>query len=256
VDLKLRNKVFLISGSSRGIGNGIARVLLEEGAKVVLTGRKEEDLMKAVHESEQEYPRQVLHHCGDLWKGEVLQSLEDKVISHWSEIHGIVANVGGVRGVPDVAIDEDDWNWYLKYNFEIAVKFAQHFIPSLTESKGSIVFIGSIAGLEDVGAPIPYNVGKAAIEVYSKSLSRRLGKSGVRVNTVSPGNVIFEGGNWDLKRRANKEAIDQMIDEKVPLDAFGSPDDIGNIVAFLLSSKAKFITGSSIVADGGQTIGF
>ena len=70
---------------------------------------------------------------------------------------------------------------------------------------------------------------------------------------ISPGNIYFEGGNWDKKKKENPNQVDKILNEKVPLRKFGNPDDIGNIVAFLLSSKANFVTGSNIVADGGQT---
>ena len=86
---------------------------------------------------------------------------------------------------------------FLKNNFSVAYSSIQLLIPLLTKSKGSIVTIGSIAGLEDVGAPLPYASSKAALLAYTKSLSKRLAKNYIRVNMVSPGNIIFPGGNWE-----------------------------------------------------------
>ena len=116
----------------------------------------------------------------------------------------------------------------------------------------SIVTIGSIAGLEDVGAPLPYASSKAALLTYTKSLSRKLAHKKIRVNMVSPGNILFPGGNWDKKKRSNPKIVNQMLLKKVPLQMFGVPEDIGNVVAFLISSKARFITGTNIIIDGDQ----
>ena len=140
-----------------------------------------------------------------------------------------------------------------KNNFSVAYNVIQALVPLLTDSMGSIITIGSIAGLEDVSAPIPYAASKAALMAYTKSLSRKLADKKIRVNMVSPGNILFPGGNWDKKQKSDPYNIRKMLQEKVPLEMFGSPEDIGNVVAFLLSSKASFITGANIVVDGGQT---
>lgn len=254
--LKLENKVFIISGASRGIGYGIAKVLLEEGSKVVLTGRNTNELSAASKNLQNKYPGKILCQCGDISREDTLACLEEKVISEWGGIDGVVANAGAVRNVPEILINESDWAWYHNANFTVAVKFIQKFVDHLIASKGSIVFVTSIAGSEDVGAPLPYAASKSALSTYSKSLSKKLGSFGVRVNAVSPGNILFKGGNWDMKCNANPQEITKMLADKVPLGTFGDPSDIGNMVAFLLSEKAKFITGSSIVVDGGQTITF
>ena len=114
---------------------------------------------------------------------------------------------------------------------------------------------GSIAGIEELGAPIPYSSSKSALLSYAKSLSFRLAKKKIRVNIVSPGNIHFPNGNWDKKLKANPDEIKKMLSEKVPLQKFGKPSDIGDIVAFLLSPRAGFITGANLVVDGGQTVG-
>jgi 3-oxoacyl-[acyl-carrier protein] reductase len=128
------------------------------------------------------------------------------------------------------------------------------FLPGIVEARrGSIVFISSIAGLESLGAPLPYGAAKAALEHYSKDLSRRVGMHGVRVNTVAPGNVLFPGGTWQQKLDADSAKVTSMIAAEVPLSRFGTPREIGAAVAFLASDRAAFITGACLVADGGQT---
>ena len=256
MDLSLENKVILISGSSRGIGKGIAKTLAEEGANVVLTGRAKNELIKTSEELERIFPNQVLSHRGDLQDKKVLKELEHKVISKWGKINGIVANAANLKKIPELNIKEEDWLWFLENNFHVAVRFVNTFTNHLITSKGSIVIISSIAGLEDLSAPMPYSISKAAVNVYSRSLAKRLGEHGVRVNCVAPGNIIFKGGNWDKKLSSEPKTVKKMIKEKVALQTFGDPSDIGNITTFLLSNKAKFITGSTFVVDGGQTISF
>ena len=184
---------------------------------------------------------------------EVLCQVENLAVKTWNGIDGIIANAGAVKPVHDWDISAPDWEWYLNANFKIAYQFATHFIPKLQDSKGAIVFISSIAGLEDIGAPLPYSASKAALTLYAKGLARKLAPDGIRVNTVAPGNIIFEGGNWDNRMQANPEAVQALIKKKVPLQRFGTPEDIGNLVSFLVSERAAFITGSCLIADGGQT---
>ena len=251
MNLGLENKVFVISGSSRGIGKGIAVALLEEGARVVLTGRDAMVLVSVFVELSARFAGKVLFKLGDLNRKEILHLAGKLALKEWGKNDGLVANAGAVR--PTFQEDIPDWRWYFTANFHIARCFVEHFLSDLRKTMGSIVFISSIAAIEDVGAPLPYSASKAALNVYAKGLARKLAPDRIRVNTVAPGNILFAGGNWDKKQKADAEGIQKMLNEKVPLKRFGSPEDIGNIVAFLLSERAGFITGSCFVVDGGQT---
>jgi len=253
MELAHHNKVFVISGSSRGIGKGIAQVLLSEGAKVTITGKTSKDVEETASELSEQYPGMVLGLSGDLTDEIVLSDLRTKVLEKWSRIDGIVANAGSVKPISKESISHDDWNWYFNSNFFVATNFIQQFIDSLKESKGSIVCISSIAGVEDIGAPFPYNAAKAGLNAYAQSLASFLGEFSVRVNVVAPGNILFEGGNWQTKLNSDPSTVWNMIREKVPLRQFGKPEDVGNLVAFLLSKRADFITGVCIAVDGGQT---
>lgn len=253
MNLNLDNKVFIISGSSRGIGKGVARVLLREEARVMLTGRDAGSLAETYEEFQSEFPGRVLQCGGDLNVVEVLNEIEQATLERWSRIDGVIANAGAVKPVSGWDMADSDWDWYFAANFQMGVRFVTHFVRQIKKTRGTIVIISSIAGLEDIGAPLPYSCSKAALTMYGKGLARKLAPDNIRVNTVAPGNIIFPGGNWDKKRKADSEAIQKMIEEKVPLKAFGSPEDIGNMVAFLVSEKARFVTGSCFVVDGGQS---
>lgn len=254
MDLKLRNKKFIVSGSSRGIGRGIVEMLLTEGAYCAVTGRDHISVEKTYTYFNKKFPDKLLCFVGDLNNQKELEILKKFVQQKWISVDGIVANAGAVRPVDNHNLTIDDWSWFFESNFNVAWRFAAMFTPLLTKSHGSIVFISSIAGLEDLGAPMPYAASKAAIIAYSKTLARQLASQGVRVNTIAPGNILFPGGNWDKKLKNDKTKIMQMIKSKVPLQRFGSPEDIAAMVAFLLSEKAGFITGSCFVIDGGQSV--
>ena len=250
--LDLDDRVYLVLGSSRGIGLGIAQALLGEGGRVVLTGRDPATLEATARALLDEHPDRVISCAGDLGQPATLATVEDATHQRWGRLDGIVANIGGVRPVPEWKIDEADWDWFFEANLWASVRAVTHFIPHLISSRGAIVFIGSIAGVEEIGAPLPYASAKAALTMCAKGLARRLAPSGIRVNTIAPGNVLFPGGNWDRRRQADPEGVQRMIEEKVPLGMFGKPEDVGSVAAFLLSPRARFVTGSCVVVDGGQ----
>ena len=127
-----------------------------------------------------------------------------------------------------------------------------NFFDLIDKKDGSIIAISSIAGLETLNAPIEYSVSKKTLSSYCKNLSKKI-TSGLRINVVSPGNILMKGNNWDKKLKTNRKQVLNYIEDNVPLKRFGSPDDIANVVLFLSSKKSKFINGSNIIVDGGQT---
>ena len=114
------------------------------------------------------------------------------------------------------------------------------------------MFVSSIAGLEYIGAPVSYSVSKSALISFSKNLSKKLAPE-IRVNVVVPGNIFFKNGTWDKKIKANPDFVENLLKNNVPLKRFGTPEEVAELVYFINSEKASFITGSCIVIDGGQT---
>jgi 3-oxoacyl-[acyl-carrier protein] reductase len=256
MNLALENKNFLVAGSSRGIGYYIAAQLLNEGACVVITGRDEKIVEQAYQGFEKLYPKKVLRCAGDLGDNGIIKKISELIVNEWGQLNGVVANFGAVKQVPDWDIEMEDWNWYMNANFLAPVNLVRAFIPFLKKTQGSIIITGSIAGVEEIGAPLPYSAAKAAIIMYAKGLSKKLASDNIRVNVIAPGNVIFPGGNWDKKVKIDPQAVSAMLDAKVPLKRFGTPEEIASLAAFLLSDQSSFITGSCIVVDGGQTAKF
>ena len=122
----------------------------------------------------------------------------------------------------------------------------------MKKNSGTIVCISSICGVENLGAPVGYQVAKAALNMYVKSIAKQLALSNIRINAIAPGNLMFEGSTWELKVKENRKNILDIISREVALKRFGKPKDISNFVVFLSSKFSSFATGEIFVIDGGQ----
>lgn len=255
MDLQLEGTVAFVAGSSRGIGLAIAEGFLGEGAMVTITGRDRKTLDAAADKlSGQCGEDRVLAVCGDLRVERDIQAALDRTTETFGGIDAVVANVGTGRSKMGWDIPQRDWREMIDANLMSGVLLAGAGASRLKErGGGSITFISSIAGSEIIPAPMPYAAAKAAQQMAAKYLAHQLGPAGIRVNTVSPGNVLFPGGTWDRKLNEDKEGVERTIAETVPLNRFGAPSEIADAVLFLSSARAAFITGEVLVVDGGQT---
>lgn len=196
----------------------------------------------------------VLAACADMTQAAQIAEVVANTVSRFGRIDAAVANVGSgsVRGGWE--LDCEDWQSSLNGNLVGSMLFASLVLPHLARQPGaSLTFISSIAGCEAIDAPLSYSAAKAALNSSAKALSRLMGPRGVRINTVAPGNVWFRGGRWEQIRSERGEAVERYIQTEVPMQRFGTPEEIANVVVFLASERASFVTGSCVVVDGGQT---
>lgn len=250
MDLGLKDKVVIVTGSSQGIGYGIAKSFLAEGAKVMVTGRDKDNLEKAVESLGK--TDNLAHFCGDMTNSTEIEKAIKETVKHFGGLDVVVANVGkGFGGGLDLTTEE--WQNTLQTNFVGAMLLAAQSLPHLKKTQGNIIFISSIAGVEAMGASVSYSAAKAAVIGGMKSLARELGPSGVRVNAIAPGNIKFAGGIWEKKVNEKPEFYKKYIETEVPLQRFGTPEEIGQTAVFLASPVSAFTTGACFVVDGGQT---
>ena len=255
MELGLTNKRILVTGASRGIGAAIARQFLEEGAYVLIASRGSDKLFENEKNLQEEYGEsRIFADVCDCTSLSSLSVLREKLQEKWERIDIVIANVGDGRSDPDPLPSDEQWKKTWDNNFESALNTARTFLPMLQESKGCLLFVSSIAGIEAIGAPVDYSTAKTAVVALAKNMARKLAKS-VRVNVLAPGNVYFPGGSWDDKIKKNPEHVERIINSTVPMNRFGTPEEMADAAVFLCSDRAKFITGSVLVVDGGQTVG-
>jgi len=255
MNLELKGKRVLITGASRGIGAATAQRFLEEGAKVVIVSRGSDQLYKTRDELINQFkPNNILCKKCDCSNLASIQLLKEYIDDLWGGIDIVVANVGDGRSVEDPMPEIEQWNKTWSNNFDAAHYIAHTFLPVLKETKGVILFVSSIAAIEAFGAPTDYSTAKSAVIALAKNMARKLAPD-VRVNVVAPGNVYFKGGSWDEKIKKDQDRVDELIKNTVPMNRFSTPEEIADSVLFLCSVRASFITGTTLVVDGGQTVG-
>lgn len=254
MDLGLTDKRVLVAGASRGIGLAIAESFLREGARVVLLARTTGPLAAAADRLGAEYGRErVLALAADCADEAAWPPILEEIGSAWGGLDVAVANVGDGRGPQDALPDAERFGEAWRSNFVSAEAMARATLPMLDASAGCLLFVSSIAGLEYIGAPTDYSVAKSALLALTKQMARRLAPK-VRVNCLAPGNVNFPGGSWDAKIQADPQRVAALIEATVPMKRFGTPEEMADAVLFLCSERARFITGTCLVVDGGQTV--
>jgi 3-oxoacyl-[acyl-carrier protein] reductase len=255
MDLELAGKTVCVTGSSRGVGRGIARAFLREGARVALTGRDPASLQATAEEFAGEFgPDAVLPHAGDCGQPDELDRLAGRIEAWAGALDCLVVNIGSGKSVPVLSEDDAEWRRVLDVNLLSAANAVRGLLPLLEKNPkpGCIVFVSSICGWETLGCPTAYAAAKSALNSYARTIARPLGRRGVRVNVVSPGNVIFPGSTWEAKMAADAGAVADMLAREVPLNRLGTLDEIADVAVFLASPRAAFVHGANWVVDGGQ----
>ena len=258
--LKLNNQSVLITGSGSGIGRGIAEGFLKEKALTILSDLNATFLNNTAEEFSNLYGRgKVLKYFGDLNKSKTLENLYQFMIEKSKGLDHLVCNIGSGKSVPPLDEDVTEFQRMLDINLLNAVGTVNQLYPLLEKSVSkdsclpSITLVGSICGVETLGCPVAYASAKSALISYAKNISLPLGRKGIRVNVVSPGNIMFTGSTWEKKIAEDPDKVDAMLKNEVPLQCFGDIEGVANAVVFLASKRAKFVNGANWVIDGGQT---
>lgn len=251
--MRLEGKTALITGGGEGIGRATALMFCKEGAKVGITGRTREKLDKVIEEAEGN--GEIVAFPGDVSKEEDVKKTVDDFINKFGKIDVLFNNAGILNTGTVETASTDDWNKLMQINVNGTFLVTRHVLPHMRKNgSGSIINNSSVLGF--IGCPnsIAYNTSKGAIMQFTRSLAMDYAKEGIRANTICPGfiktkmNEDFIGNPPEAQKQ-----LDEMAAQIVPMGERGVPDDIAYGLVFLASDESKYMTGASLVIDGGWT---
>jgi len=254
MDLELADKVAVVTGSSRGIGQGIATRLVEEGAHVVFCARGREQLDAAVTAAAG--PGRAVSVVADVSTTDGAERVVTAAVEEFGGLDIVVNNVGGSGARTVADMDGADLDAVLRKNLFATLHVSRTSLPQLRARGGGVIaIVSSVFGREAGGGP-SYNVAKAAEISLAKAMARDLARDRIRVFSVAPGSVRFPGGSWDRRMLDDPDATTAFVEREIPWGRFGTVDEIADVVAFLVSPRASWVTGACIPIDGGQSRAF
>ncbi|MEQ1727459.1 MAG: SDR family oxidoreductase [Vicinamibacterales bacterium] len=255
MDLQLTDKVAIVTGGSRGLGLASATALAAEGCRVAICARGEAALneaataLRAVAGGED----RVLPIVADVSSASDVERIVRQTVETFGRLDILVNNVGLARGSTIVDTLDTEWQEAFDQTLFPAIRMSRLAVPHMRkQGGGAVVMIASIWGRES-GGRMTYNAVKAAEISLAKSMAQQLARDNIRVNSVAPGSISFPGGSWDKRQQDDPKGIADFVMRELPFGRFGRAGEVGNVVAFLASPCASWVSGASVTVDGCQS---
>ena len=255
MDLGLAGKVAIVTGSSKGLGYASARALVEERCRVTICARGEASLDQATADLRNvaQQASDVLSVSADVSTVTGVEQVVSQTVDTFGGLDILVNNVGLAKGADIVGTTDVEWQEALDQTLFPAVRASRLAVPHMRRrGGGAIVMIASIWGRES-GGRMTYNAVKAAEISLAKAMAQQLARDNIRVNSVAPGSILFPGGSWHRRVQDDPEAMAEFVRRELPFGRFGRPEEVGAVVAFLVSPRASWISGASVPVDGCQS---
>lgn len=255
MDLQLAGRVAIVTGSSRGLGHASALALAAEGARVTVCARGADALQSAVAalRAVARQPDDVVGVEADVSTEDGVAAVVDRTLATFGGVDILVNNVGLGKGGGLLDTPDDVWQQAFDQTLFPAIRMSRRVVPSMKERGGGVILmVASIWGRES-GGRMTYNAVKAAEISLAKALAQQLAPDNIRVNSVAPGSILFEGGSWHQRQQADPEGIAAFIARDLPFGRMGRADEVGDVVAFLASPRASWVSGACITIDGCQS---
>lgn len=247
--MRFENQTAVVTGAGRGIGEAIAKRLASEGASVAVVSRTEANSQKVADAINASYPGKAKAYAVDVADGPSVKALGEKVLSEFDRVDILVNNAGVTRDTLVMRMSDEEWDTVLNTNLKGAFHCMQVFQrPMIRQRSGRIISISSVIGLVGNSGQANYAASKAGLIGLTKSVARELASRSITVNAVAPGFVVTDMTGVlgeDLKKK---------VLGTIPMNNFGTVEDIANTVAFLASAEARYITGQVIAVDGGMVM--
>ena len=257
MDLGIKDKVAIIAASSKGLGKAVAFGLAEEGVKLTIFSRGKEALIKTAEEIKSETKAEVLAIIGDVSKPDDVKEIVSQTVNKYGNVHILVNNAGGPPLGNFLNFSLEDWQKALKLNLLSTVYLTREVIPYMQNQKwGRIINITSVAVKQPIEGLILSNTSRAGVIGFAKSIANEFARDNILVNNVCPGRILTERIVHLAEERAKmgKVSTDDIMnswEKDIPIGRIGNPKELADLVVFLSSERASYITGVTIQVDGG-----
>lgn len=257
VDFKMNGKTALVAASSKGLGNAIAKAIAKEGANVMLSGRHEADLKKAAEELNGLGGGTVSYQVCDLADADGIKALAQKTADTFGAIDMLVNNVGGPKGGSLLDLTDDDWTSSFELHLLSYVRLIREAFPYLKKDGGRIVNIASSSVKQPIPGLLLSNTFRMGIVGLTKSIAEELAEHRILINTLAPGRIatdrVAELDRLKAEQTGlSEQQVKESYEKEIPLGSYGKPDDFAQYASFLLSECNTYMTGQTLLIDGGM----